>query len=77
MPFQYQQRRQEEAYFITPNAGMAENQKFCKSDEHPNNRRRLGDFEDFASQDETIATNVKTQSTVCTINWSLSSKFSK
>ncbi|KAI6182607.1 Phytanoyl-CoA hydroxylase-interacting protein-like [Aphelenchoides bicaudatus] len=77
MPSQYpHQYRQEEPYFVTPNAGMVENLKHCKSDEHPYGRQRLEDFEDFSSHDETITVNVKCQSSCCIINWSLSARFS-
>lgn len=77
LPFCQQKHRPDTNLFVTPNAGMAENQKLCKSDEHLLKRRRLDEFEDFSSQGEAITISVKTQSTVCTINWSLSSRFSK
>lgn len=76
-PTQQYQRHHEENYFVTPNAGMPENAKHCKADEHPDDRKRLENYEDFSSQDDTITVEVKTQSTVCTVRWSISSKFSK
>lgn len=78
MPPQYYQQRVEESVFITPNAGMAENAKICKSDVQPEDtRKRFEAFEDFSSDDEKITVDTKCSSAVCTVIWSLSSKFSR